>query len=566
MNPQRQLVLVVVCLVCVLAVASMLPAADPRIDAGDVGHADSETSDWEGVVGGEEQTVSSETELDENGGDEDRQDGDGSESAQEPGFEDDSSDDFTLYIDEQVAAGNRVTLKSDSVLRIHSYDVYIDGDFAGEFTSPDVGETAELSVTVPTAEQMTISVPDNDYSRTVDIDTTATITSTDPPAPDQLFSIEVTIGDQPLRDATVYQDGEVIGHTNRGGEATIRLPETAESTDIRVERDIIEGSVTVDVKGPEMSFNSPFIFPGLPTTLEVTAGGEPVSDANVTINNETTVVTDSDGEASITVPLSDELTATVSLGEETASTAVSDLYLRLAAVIIFVPGLFIGAIVSYYRLIPEADEQELENTSANFFSIAVLLSGLAAVLANIRVSFKFHSLTAPKPGQWLTGLTDRFAFPRLPALSLGVGSLPSLGTLFSGSNNSSARSTGILSSIGDLIGGDESKEPETDDSDANPKGTELNEPRPVESRIEIRQAWHEFCTRLGVRNRETRTAGEVARQAIETGFPASSVRRFVALFRGIEYGGEDPTQEDVTRAQKLAANLEITDTEDEESE
>lgn len=527
MDPAKRFLLILGCMVCLLAVAAMLPTADPRLEG-----PGGETDQWEGVAGDSNASVDSPEEYAE-------------------ADTDDPAVDFDLFINGTVAPGNEIRFQSYDVGAFEDTDIYVDGSKVGSLN----GEEA-VSTTVPYNEEMQVSAPAEGYEKTIDIPTDATLQVQNQPVPARELGLGVYIRGTSIPDVPVYHEGEEVGETNESGVVTVDLPESAGPTNVSVARGPIEASQTVSVPEPDIDIVSMLQFPGGPVTARVTADGTGISNANVTLAGET-VQTDENGLVEMRLPLADSATITTEVGAESDSTSVGSLYLRLAAVIIFVPGLVIGIVVTYFRIQAWRHNRQYRSIGSMLLvfggSIALLGRGLGSLIAlssNLRLprfslpSFGWPSFSVPLGATGLSGSfsVPRFSMPSLPRFafpSLSVAFPSGFGNPFSKDNEpASDRSADVAAS--------------SVDGDAPPVGT--NEGRPAPN-VEIRRAWHRFCDRVGLGRRQTKTPGQVARRAVASGFPASSVRQLVSLFRDVEYGGQDPSREHAKEAQTTAAEL-----------
>ncbi|MFC7057802.1 DUF4129 domain-containing protein [Halovenus salina] len=298
-----------------------------------------------------------------------------------------------------------------------------------------------------------------------------------------------------------------------------------------------------------MGFSSPVIFPGLPTHLSVTADGGGVDNATVVVGDDETT-TNSGGSAWVSVPLADEVTVTATVGEEQATTTVSNLYLRTTLVVLVGPGLIIGAVWTYVRYIAA---RRREGFGAAVLGIAALLGGLSAAV------FQYGSLS-------LQGIRS-LRLPSLPSASFPRMSLPSLGELFSLGLPSLSKLVDNLSMS--HRSGDNTVAGAVTDGEESTTGEETADERASESAVAgpqaaVRDAWHTFLAQLQIRDIETATPGEAARVALAAGYPAEQVRRLLSLFRAVEYGDSDPSTDDVADAQATVDTL--TDYHPEEEE
>ncbi|MDF9745697.1 DUF4129 domain-containing protein [Natrinema salsiterrestre] len=544
MTGTRRLLFVVGCLCCLLAVASALPAADPRIDGPGDRTGEPVAGDWD--------AMEATPEFDAN------------TSADRDDLPDGDSQPDEIEIDGAVEPGNEVTVDIGGVYHFTNVAIAVNGR-----NRTHVDELGRANVTVPYAEEMTVSVPDENRSRTVDVRTDATIEPQEDAAPNRGLEITATVGSTDVPDATVTLDGDPVAETDDNGTATVAMPEEAGPVDLRVERGPVTGDRTVDVAEPTVRFVTPVLFPGSPAEVQVSADGRPVSGATVSVEGGGRKSTDGDGRATMWLPISDAATVSTEVGAESATTSVGNLYLRLTAVVVLVPGFAIGVVVSYLRLAAASENRRERSAAGLFLAFADGFEQFAAALRALTVTlseFSLPSISAPtfSAPRLEFGGVGGFEFPSLgPALSSfgrAFGTLPSLGSLEWSSNTSTG------SPLRDLFG-------TSDDDDASDESTGSQDDgprlaaRPLEPRgprAEIRAAWHAFLDRLEVDDRETATPGEIARDALASGFPADRVDRLVAIVRDVEYGGREPSTDRVAAARAAVRELREHDPDDEE--
>ncbi|GAB3668201.1 DUF4129 domain-containing protein [Halopiger thermotolerans] len=559
----RRLLVVLGCVVCLLAIASALPAADPRLEppgtTGDGGSDGPAAGEWDAITG--EDPFSNAT-VEETADDDDPV------GAPDPEIE----------IDGAIVPGNEVTISVDSTSPFDERTVEVNGDEVGK------ADWGSVDAVVPYAEEMTVRVPETNVSRTVDVETNATIRAHDGAAPTAEFEVSAVVNSTPVPNATVFVDGQPAVETDEEGRATVTLPDEAGPTELRVEREPVVGERTVEVAEPRVMVVSPLLFPGSPTPVQVSADGTPIPNATVSLESGGTATTGDDGRTRVWLPIADEATLTATVGEETATATVGNLYLRLAALVVLGPGFAIGTVVTYFRFVARADGQRPDLSGAGFvLGLADALSAVAAAVAGaIDGTAQFASQLAglftlrgpglpslPRPRFSLPNLTVGAGL-RLPSPSVGAalssfgrafGSL-SIGPLF-GSSRDGDSSFG-RPSLGNLFGGDDKDADAAgagSDGDGNGDGDGgapplADEPLgPRGPRAEIRGAWHAFLDRLEVTRRETLTPGQAARRALRAGYPATLVARLVGIVRDVEYGRREPSPERVIEAREAASAL-----------
>lgn len=547
MTGTRRLLFLAGCLCCLLVVASALPAADPRIDRPGEREGEPLAGDWEAM---EETPDFSPPEADET---DDRDDG--------------TDDSDAIEVDGAIEPGNEVTVDPGHHIWSDSRTISINGENVTE-----TGRNGTAKITVPYAEEMTVAVPAENRSRTFDVPTDATIEPYDAAAPARNLEISAAVGSTPVANATVTRDGEVVATTDEDGVAMVPMPETAGSVTLRVERGPVEGGRTVEVAEPSVRFVSPLLFPGGPASVQVSADGRDVSNARVSLESGGSARTGDDGRARIWLPIGDEATVTAEVGNETATATVGNLYLRLTAVAVFVPGFCIGGVLTYFRLVAAKERRR---------GTGVVDAGLFLALADFFASLSdgFVDLLRTLFGRGRPSLSlPRPSFPRLEFGGIDRG-FPSIGPSLA----SFGRAFGTLPSLGSLVRSPDRERDSaldgwlgtTDDDAADDSGETTRgddgpglatEPlAPRGPRAEVREAWHAFVDRLEVDDRSTVTPGEVGGRALDAGFPADRVDRLVSHVRDIEYGGHSPSPERVAAVWETVSDLLASESDEEGS-
>ena len=566
----RQLLFVFGVAVCLLAVASALPAADPRLEPPS-SSPDGEpiAGEWESIEDAPDGSLDPETEREQ-----DRDSDSDSNSNSNSNTDDDTAtaasaggSDPEIEIRGALEPGNEVTIELEDVHTFDERTVEVNGDTVGRT------EWGRLDVTVPYAEEMTVADADAGHSRTVDVATNATIASDDGAAPTTEYDLSTTVGSTPVADATVFVDGEPAGTTDEDGEAAVTLPERAGPTEIRVERGPVAGERTVDVAEPRVEFVSPLLFPGSPAPVAVSADGVGIPDATVSLEDGGTATTGDDGRTRVWLPIADEATVTATAGAETATTTVGNLYLRLAAAVVFGPGFAIGAAVTYFRLVATREDRRGGGVGDLLVALADALAGLADAFAGAAGAASNRALGLAALPALLRRVRAppiprlEFSVPRLrfdwrlpslrwssPSITRGFSTLSAIGSLADTSDRS--RTDSDDSVLDRWLRSDDDDDETDDDSDGPDPPTLADEPlAPRAPSVEIRAAWHAFLDRLEVVDRETLTPGQAARRALAAGYPAERVSRLVSIVRDVEYGSREPSPERVLAARDAATAL-----------
>ncbi len=519
MNASRRLLLVFACACCLLVVATALPSADPRVDA-------PEGNGWEPVIGSGNDTDSGELRDDperrndtdpgnpDSGNNTDRGDPGDNASVDEPG---DNTSGSSIRIEGALVPGTEVDIRVQVEGQgIISTPVTVDGRPVGESAT---GYGEEASYEVPYSEErITVSAPEVNVTETFRVETDASITASARRLPGRGFNLTAEVGGERVPGAAVDVNGEEVAVTDGEGRATVEFPETATVVNVSVRRGVVTGERALESSELEVSMSSMLLFPGLPTAVQVTAGGEPVANATVEAGGNT-AETGENGQATVRLPVSDRVTVTATVGSEQATVSVAGLYWRLTAVVGVVPSVLVGLLAAYRRFVCRARRQR---HASLFHDIGKALSNLFT--------------TAPTPGRsgrrrmggWLSW--PSLSWPSLPSFELTVPSLswwlPSLDGRLSGDDtDTQEQATG---------------EQQTSTGSESASGDRTPEQQ-------IGRGWHQFVEHLDVERPETRTPGQVARRALAAGYPGQQVRMLVETFRAVEYGGREVTRERVER-------------------
>ena len=518
MNTGRRFLLVFACIGCLLVVATALPSADPRIDSGGgVG--------WDPVVDAGDGTTG-ETELT------DGSDGNGSITREVTSKVD-------IDVQGHLAPTNTVVVQATRAFNSDtlSTPVVVEGE--------RLAREGSAEYTVPFTEQIAVTLPEKNVTETFQVDTDAEVVATGALVPGREVSLTAGVGSEPLSGATVRVDGDPVATTSENGVARVTLPVDGEDVTLGVERDVVESKATVTMAEMEVSFTSLLVLPGLPAKIQVMADGRPVEGATVEVDGDTARTGDN-GQATLSMPVSNEVGVTAAAGAEQASASAGGLYLRLTAVVLGVPSVVIGLVVTYLRLTSRASRRRRETA---FLRAGSSLLGL----------FRMPSLPSlPSFGGGRRGpLLPTLSFslpslsrmrPSLPNLSGGFPSLGAVGDLFSRGDSTAGQSTS----------GSDSR-PETPGQESTGAGETTRTPEE-----QVGRRFHRFVAHLGIERPETWTPGQVTRRALAAGYPGGQVRTLVETFRAVEYGGRDATRERVERIRETSRSLLETDPEEEE--
>ncbi|SER28374.1 DUF4129 domain-containing protein [Natrinema salaciae] len=173
-------------------------------------------------------------------------------------------------------------------------------------------------------------------SRTYPIDATVRLDVDGDPYPGERITVEATIRDEPMREATVAVDGTTVGETDADGRAAVTVPDDGtDSFELEVARGDFAGTTTVDVLALEVAFVPDGIapIPGSGGAVEASINGTPVEDAQVAVDGEPVGTTNEDGRLAIDLPRDPTATVTVSTERQTASVSLVGEYGAAALVL-----------------------------------------------------------------------------------------------------------------------------------------------------------------------------------------------------------------------------------------
>jgi len=442
--------------------------------------------------------------------------------------------------------------------------------YAGEFTvtarPPDAAtkyEGEEGETTSATADRWAGSTPlsaardapgppitpdhdgTNHSSRTYRSDTNVTLSVEGTPVAGGGVTVVATVGDVPVREATVTLDGERVGTTGDDGRLGVSLDGTKAGTHrLTVRRGAVEGTTTLRVRPPgtetpaadrrqslNVSVEAPLSLPlpGGPATVRAARNGTPVGDARVSVGGNDAGATSENGTVGVSLPTAGA-TAVVARGPD-GGTARTTLPLLRNAALVALFGL--GGLVLVGR------ELRRRGVTAR----RALRAGTAAVA---RVA-AWAAAACVRAAELLVraGRAVRRRLSRLAALLRGIVTqgLAALSGLHPGRLTRWIRAwlAGLWARAGS--GGASA-----------PTGARLTPDRGDDaegaSTPTLRDLWREFVGLVGPPRVRTRTPGEIARYAVDRGLPAGPVRTLTEAYRDAEYGRVTPDADRLSSARE----------------
>ncbi|MHC3379673.1 transglutaminase TgpA family protein [Haloarcula sp. H-GB5] len=404
---------------------------------------------------------------------------------------------------------------------------------ADSLVAPSVphDSTRAFAVAGPQAQQST--------NASYELNTTASVSITGEQVTGGEVTITATVDGVPVRDGDVLLNGEQVATTDRQGRAPVTLPTEHGNVSVAVERDAVSGNTTVVLERLSIATSPslPLAFPVAGQTVNATMGGDPVTNATVTLGGEPTARTGAAGQATVGMPLAASAEISVSKYGQTATTTVNGLFVNAAGVVLALGVLLAGTVIAARRRNVTPGTVWGWVRAARELAIGALV-GVAVVADDLLDRFRTRvELT-------VTALRDLLAGHRSPA-ALFDALRAWISERFAAAEDAASDAVAAVST--------------TESNGGN--GTPA-------ARVTIREAWTRFLTHVSLRRYWTRTPGEIATHAIERdGLPPAAVRTVRDAFRAVEYGQRDPQEhvaavEDAIRTIETAAGQQSSATDD----
>ncbi len=336
---------------------------------------------------------------------------------------------------------------------------------------------------------------------------------------------------EPLSGGELYVGEGVVGTTNEDGELNFTVPSTLDSgpAAMIVRTEDVEAGQIVDLVGFALTADSQRLIglPGDTVTVTTTVGGDPISDIEITQDGAVVGTTDAAGETTIDVSMAPTTTLEAEYLGATATTQIENRLLGLVLRALGVAGILVvvgGVLNREYNLTAVARTRIAMTWTWLFELTPRIISGLRELPATVQSARK-RGLRATVRGvvRWPLRLVSRI-INRLPDSVLAYGialviqlyrSLRGLG----GRTASQAGSTDEETTVNGSAEAGVSTSTETD-----------------ETARSVYSVWTRFVHLVIRRISPTQTPGEIARVAIEKGFPRQPVIRLTNAFRRAAYG------------------------------
>jgi len=391
---------------------------------------------------------------------------------------------------------------------------------------------------------------DGNVTNTYSMNARVEMTVDGQPIPGEQVDIRATVDGIPMRQATVTVGGNEVGKTDDSGEYELDVPaDGGRAITVGVSRGDFEGQRRIQLARLTATLNPATVvaIPGGETHLRATIGDQPIEGAVVSYQGERLAETDAEGRTTIELPSDLGATISVEAAGQRTTKAVWPLYAGSAiiGVLALVAGVLVLAVLVYgVSWLPQL---------ARWLASAVVR--LAAALEGFVVRARTQL------GRLRLWLADLLAAGResIPALLTRLGSwlldLPGRAL------------AGLLAVLGWLRRAPGrlwrwlwSFRRSDDEDDGETVDTEHGRDHgrsdvPAEGPTGLREQWRAFARWIAPRRWRQRTPGEVARDAVDAGFPAEPVRRLTAVFRDVEYGNAQISDERRERAREAFESL-----------
>lgn len=352
-------------------------------------------------------------------------------------------------------------------------------------------------------------------------------------------TLSVTVAGKPFADAAVSIAGVDQGRTDENGTIAVRIPADASGViDVTATRADLSETTTYPVDDLSVSVSPSLLapLPGVDATAHVTAGGEPIADAAVSVAGDHIGTTDADGTVRFEMPLARVPAVAAEASGKQAATHVGWVLPSAAIVVLLVLAALGGLVTAARRRGVTLDAILAGVVALANEAVAALvraLVGVADALDELATEFR----AAAEDGwrgvlAWLASLPGRLRLPRVSAVVASA--------------VAAARSATAADSTPEPV---PSGQTAAADSDSG----------------RLRGVWQRFVGVVGVERWETKTPGEVAREAVRRGFPERPVYAVTNAFRDAAYGGRSASSR-LERARRALASLRGTDSTDEGGE
>jgi hypothetical protein len=394
------------------------------------------------------------------------------------------------------------------------------------------------------------------------------LTVTGERTPGRTATVTATVGNESVRDAALAIDGSVLGRTNRSGAIGVTLPYRRNVT-LRAVRGGLTANRTVDLPDELDVSTRGFVLPGLSVVTTARLNGTAVPEATVRGGGRTVGTTDSAGRLEVSLPIRNTYRVTVERGELQGTATVTGILVLPGAIGIGLL-LVVGATMSSRYLdvgpAPRSLIGRLRRVARTLFGrLVASLVGVAATVARglDRLAAYGQRLLVDTVGTLRATPGYVVAHLRRAATAIERRARDALGSVRARGRELGRRLRRLGSALRDLrprdvvrvlaavlvapfrrgdgaAGGDR----RTGAGTAGDSGAGAGTTR----RVDVRYAWTELTETVSVSDPRTATAVQYRDRAFEDGLPADAVTVLAELYRKVEYGRHEVTDDDERRA------------------
>ncbi len=336
---------------------------------------------------------------------------------------------------------------------------------------------------------------------------------------------------EPLSGGELYVGEEAVGTTNEDGELNFTVPSTLDSGQAAmiVRTEELEAGQIVELVEFELVADSQRLIgiPGDTMTVRATVGGEPISDLEITQDGTVVGTTNAAGETTIDISMAPTTTLQAAYLGATATTQIENRLLGLVLRTLGVLGILVvvgGVLNREYNLTAAARRRIAMTWTWLLELTSRVISGIRELPATVQSARK-RGLRATARGavRWPLRLFSRI-IDRLPdsVLAYGIALVIQLYRSLRGLGSRTASQAGSTDEETIVNGSAEASTSASTTTD--------------ETARSVYSVWARFVHLVIRRISPTQTPGEIARVAIQKGFPRQPVIRLRNAFRRAAYG------------------------------
>ncbi|WP_336037956.1 transglutaminase domain-containing protein [Halobacterium yunchengense] len=351
---------------------------------------------------------------------------------------------------------------------------------------------------------------DNETVQRIDVSSDVQFAFEGDAEPGARRTLEARVAGKPFAGATVSVEGVEQGVTGEDGRVTVEIPADASGVvAVTASRGELSETATYPVEALSVSVSPSLVapLPGAEATARVTAGGEAVADAPVTVAGERVGATDEGGRVGFEIPWTRAPAVAASASGKHATAYVDGVLPSAALAALLAAGALAAVTVAASRrgvtlalVLAVAGEAARRAVSAAVGALVGLADAVDELAAEFREAARdgWRGVLA-----WLASLPGRVSLPDVRAWAASVVAAARAAT-------------------------------NEDQTAGQPPAADAGADAGAGS---LQAVWRRFVGVVGVERWETKTPGEVAREAVRRGFPRRPVYAVTGAFRDAAYGG-----------------------------